>query len=246
MKGVLCEKPFLNSPGDIEPVRRIVADTGLKVCVSHIRRYYPVMERTRGLIADGVIGKVINYMTGVEDWDLTEMASHWFDLIRMFHGDAPVVWVMGQARVGKLRGYGHAMEDHAIAYFEFADGARAMVDGGRGLPNGINFIITGTEGTIHVMGENSVVAYTVAGQRTEDLPPDWPSAWDAALTGLIGWLEGGAAPVVTMENALKTMEVNYAAYISALRGDRVDLPMDAEALALAEYPVELLARRALQ
>jgi hypothetical protein len=32
-------------------------------------------------------------------------------------------------------------------------------------------------------------------------------------------------------------------YISALRGDRVDLPLDAAAVAINEYPVELLARR---
>jgi predicted dehydrogenase len=242
VKGVLCEKPFLTSPADIEPVRKIVAETGMKVCVAHIRRYNPVMERTRQLIADGVIGKVMCYMTGVEGWDLTEMASHWFDLIRMFHSDAPVKWVFGQARVSKLRGYGHAMEDHAIAYFEFADGARAIVDGGRGLPNDVNFVITGTAGTIRVLGEHTVVIDTVAGQRIER-PEQKTPVWFATLTDLIKWVEGGRAPVVAMENALKTLEVNYAAYISALRGDRVDLPLDAAALAINEYPVELLARR---
>jgi predicted dehydrogenase len=243
VKGVVCEKPFLNAPADVEPVRKIVSETGLKVCVAHQRRYYPVMARTQQFIRDGVIGKVICYMTGVEGWDLSEMASHWFDLIRMFHGDAPVKWVFGQARVGKLRGYGHAMEDHAVAYFEFADGARAIVDGGRGLPNGINFVITGTAGTIRVLGEGSVVIDTIAGQRVENVPAKWNDAWDATLAGLIKWIEGGRAPVVAMDNALQTMEVNHAAYISALRGDRVDLPLDAAALAINEYPVELLARR---
>lgn len=243
VKGVLCEKPFLNSPADVEPVREAVAGSGMKVCVAHIRRYLPVMERTRQLVRDGVIGQVISYMTGVEGWDLSEMASHWFDLIRMFHGDAPVKWVFGQARVRDQRGYGHAMEDHAVAYFEFADGARAIVDGGRGLPNGINFVIAGTAGTIRVMGEHAVVIDTIAGQRTEAPQADWHGLWDRTLAGLVSWMEGGAAPEVAMDNALKTLEVNHAAYISALRGDRVDLPLDAAALAINEYPVELLARR---
>ncbi len=39
------------------------------------------------------------------------------------------------------------------------------------------------------------------------------------------------------------MEVNLAAYLSAVRGDRIDLPLDAEAMALDEWPVEILARR---
>ena len=243
VKGVLCEKPFLNSPADVEPVRRAVAESGMKVCVAHIRRYLPVMERTRQLVRDGVVGQVISYMTGVEDWDLSEMASHWIDMIRMFHSDAPVKWVFGQARVRDQRGYGHALEDHAIAYFEFADGARAIVDGGRGMPNGINFVITGTAGTIRVMGEHAVVIDTIAGQRNETHPGSWTGLWDTTLTGLVNWIEGGSAPELAMDNALKTLEVNQAAYISALRGDRVDLPFDAVAVAINEYPVELLAWR---
>ncbi len=242
VKGVLCEKPFLNAPADVLPIRRIVEQTGIKIVVAHIRRYLPVMMRTQQLVRDGVIGRVIAYLTGVENWDLTEMGSHWFDLIRMFHDDQPVKWVFGQARVGRQRGYGHAMEDHAIAYFEFADSARAIVDGGRGMPNDINFVITGTGGTMRVMGEHSLVIDTIAGQRTEHLPPNGRAVWDATLEGLIRWMEGGKPPPVSMENALKTMEVNYAAYISALRGDRVDLPLDDDAMALNEYPVERLAR----
>ena len=242
VKGVLCEKPFLNSPADVEPVRRAVAESGMKVCVAHIRRYLPVMQRTRQLVRDGVIGQVISYMTGVENWDLSEMASHWVDLIRMFHGDAPIKWVFGQARVREQRGYGHAMEDHAIAYFEFNDGARALVDGGRGLPNGINFVITGTAGTIRVMGENIVVIDTIAGQRTETPLGNGIGVWHTTLANLVNWIEGGSEPEVAMDNALKTLEVNQAAYISALRGDRVDLPLDEAALAINEYPVEFLAR----
>ncbi len=258
VKGIICEKPFLNSPADIDPVRRIVAETGVKICVAHIRRYNPTMQRCRQLLRDGVIGQVITYFSGVEGWDLSEMASHWFDLIRFFHDDKPVKSVFGQARVRELRGYGHAMEDHAIAYFEFEDGARGIIDGGRGLPNGINFIISGTAGTIRVMGEHTVVVDTIAGQRIEPCShlrpdgwsnlgiadsPDWLPTWDMMLADLMRWIEGGPAPMMAMDNALKTFEVNQAAYISSIRGDRVDLPFDAAAVAINDYPVEILARR---
>jgi hypothetical protein len=43
------------------------------------------------------------------------------------------------------------------------------------------------------------------------------------------------------ESAAATLEVNQAAYVSALRGDRVDLPMAASDI--TEYPVDLLAKR---
>lgn len=247
VKCILCEKPFLNAPADIEPVRQSVEQTGVKLAVAHIRRNLPVMRRTRELIQDGVIGQVVSYLAGVEGWDLSEMASHWFDLIRHFHGDRPVKWVFGQARVRQLRGYGHAMEDHAIAYFEFEDGARGIIDGGRGLPNGINFLIAGTAGTLRVMGENRVVIDSIAGQRTESFEGDpdgtWPGLWDKTLLDLIGWIENGAAPLLAFENAVQSFAVNQAAYISAIRGDRIDLPLDTEALQVNEYPVEILARR---
>ena len=244
VKGIVCEKPFLNAPADIEPVRELVQQTGVKIAVAHMRRYMPVMQRTRELIHEGVIGQIICYLSGVEGWDLSEMASHWFDLMRYFHGDRPVKWVFGQARVRSLRGYGHAMEDHAIAYFEFDDGARGLIDGGRGLPDGINFLISGTAGTLRVMGEDRVVIETASGQRTESFEghPDGPGPWDRLLEDLISWIGGGALPRVELESAIQTLVLNQAAYISAIRGDRVDLPLDPEALRINEYPVEILAR----
>lgn len=84
---------------------------------------------------------------------------------------------------------------------------------------------------------------TIAGQRNEAHPGNWHGLWDTTLTDLVNWMEGGSAPELAMDNALKTLEVNQAAYISALRGDRVDLPLDAAAVAIDEYPVELIARR---
>jgi hypothetical protein len=38
-------------------------------------------------------------------------------------------------------------------------------------------------------------------------------------------------------------ELNLAAYLSALRGDRIDLPLADADLQVNEWPVELLARR---
>jgi len=35
---------------------------------------------------------------------------------------------MGQARVTGQGGYGHRMEDHAVAFFDFANDCRAIVE----------------------------------------------------------------------------------------------------------------------
>jgi hypothetical protein len=45
-----------------------------------------------------------------------------------------------------------------------------------------------------------------------------------------------------LSNMLKTSELNLAAYLSALRGDRIDLPLAGDLAALDEWPIEVMAR----
>jgi hypothetical protein len=60
---------------------------------------------------------------------------------------------------------------------------------------------------------------------------------------LIDWIEGGAVPVVGLPRTYGSAELNLAAYVSAVKGDRVDLPFKTEDLKIAEWPVEIVARR---
>ena len=46
-----------------------------------------------------------------------------------------------------------------------------------------------------------------------------------------------------MTNAWRSREIAFAAYLSALRGDRVELPLRGEDLKINEWPVDILARR---
>jgi hypothetical protein len=56
----------------------------------------------------------------------------------------------------------------------------------------------------------------------------------------VAWLDGGPEPMLGLSNMLKTSELNLAAYLSALRGDRIDLPL---VDGLAEWPVDAMAKR---
>jgi len=55
---------------------------------------------------------------------------------------------------------------------------------------------------------------------------------------LLDWIEGADEPDLGATNQLLTSELNHAAYVSALRGDRVDLPLVCN---LDRWPVDLLA-----
>lgn len=122
VKGILCEKPFVGSPAALKEVHRVVRETGVKIQVCHIRRYLPAFMRARDLYQSGAVGEPLMCIAGIAGWDLSEWGSHWLDMFRFFHNDQPVRWVFGQARVRGLHGYGHAMEEHAVAYIEFDGG----------------------------------------------------------------------------------------------------------------------------
>ncbi|MBU3666672.1 MAG: Gfo/Idh/MocA family oxidoreductase [Chthoniobacterales bacterium] len=247
VKGIFCEKPFLASPADLAAVLGVAEETGVKIIAAHIRRFMPMYRRVREIIASGEIGSLRLMSAGIQDWDLSEWGSHWLDMFRFWNGDAPAQWVLGQARVRDTRGYGHAMEEHAVAWFGFENGARGLVDGGMGMApdNSMWPAVEGTDGFIRMAGEQEIVVWDRSGRRTEKDPQSpeelYNGAWGESLSSLVEWIEGGSASQIGLPNIRHTAELNLAAYSSALRGDRIDLPLTD--FSAAEWPLEEIARR---
>ena len=258
VKGIICEKPFVNSPADLDAVRRIVERTGVKIVIAHVRRYGAAFVRARELYNNGTVGKPVMVFAGIDGWDLSEWGSHWLDMIRYFHEDRPVAWVMGQARVGNFRGYGHLMEDHAVAYFGFEGGGRGVVDGGTAIGEN-SLTLVGTTGVIRVNQESRLVIENTDGRREETfdddpvdgwkalgLPPangNWAKIWDVVVADLVAWIEGGPVPRIGLPHTFASAELNLATYVSALRGDRVDLPLQGDDLKIDRWPVEVIGDR---
>ncbi len=242
VKGIVCEKPFVNSPADLRRVREVLERTGVKLVGGHMRRYLGAFQRARELYSGGTVGNPVMCMAGIPNWDLSEWGSHWLDMFRFLHEDRPVRWVFGQGRVREHRGFGQAMEDHAVAYFEFEGGGKGVVDGGARVGE-CTMTLVGSEGTIRVYGEGKLVVDTAEGRKVEEIPGDHQSAWDAVVHGLLDWIEGGEEPTVGLTQIAASAELNLAAYLSMVRGDRVDLPLDEEAFEMDEWPVDILARR---
>ena len=246
VRAIFCEKPFLASIPQCRRVEQIARETGVKIAVAHVRRYRPAFRRARELFNDGTIGRPILCAAGIEGWDLSEWGSHWLDMFRFLNDDRAVRWVFGQARVRDFRGYGHAMEEHAVACFEFDNGCRGLLDGGKALACGGDVMLLGSDGTIRVADETTLTITGKTGQAVEShgagASGGWEACWPAALSDLLGWLDGSAEPTIGLSSMLRTSELNLAAYLSVLRGDRVDLPVSDDA---DEWPVEALQRRSL-
>ncbi len=58
-KHVLCEKPMAMNAGECGRMIAACRENGVTLGVAYYRRFYPVLERVRRLIADGAVGKPV-------------------------------------------------------------------------------------------------------------------------------------------------------------------------------------------
>jgi predicted dehydrogenase len=90
---VLVEKPFARSVEDADRMVAAAERRGVRMQVGHTARPHPVTLQVRRLLAEGVIGELMEVRArGKEDAraggeDLIVLGTHCFDLMRFFAGD---------------------------------------------------------------------------------------------------------------------------------------------------------------
>lgn len=246
VRSIFCEKPFVASPADLTAIEKLVEASGVQISMTHVRRYRPSYQKAKSLWRSGVVGAPLICLQGIQDWDISEMGAHTLDLIRFFHDDEPILWALAQFRVLDARGYGHAMEEHGIVTWEFQEGGRGLLDGGKKLNDDGEITLVGSQGTIRV-NEEKLTLLSPQGHEVFEFGASyedgrWESIWTAALDDILQWSNGGAPAQVGWPHTLGSAQLNLAAYLSAIEGDRIDFPFESE---LDEWPVEVLARRRL-
>jgi len=80
-KHVLCEKPMATSLEECEAMVAAARESGKRLMIGHNQRYAPAHQKAREMIASGVIGDVLTFLTtfghsGPEIW--TGNANSWF------------------------------------------------------------------------------------------------------------------------------------------------------------------------
>jgi predicted dehydrogenase len=100
-KHVLCEKPLATSVEEGKELVALAAQQGLRNCVCHNLRYYPMVQQMRRMCRDGDLGEILVLQgTYLQDWLLydtdwnwrvdaqtggpsrcmADIGSHWFDM----------------------------------------------------------------------------------------------------------------------------------------------------------------------
>lgn len=150
-KPILCEKPLCTTLEDTQSVMQRVGHNDLIFQVGMEYRFKPALDNMIARVHGGDIGQIqmlsirehrFPFLPKVADWNrfnrntggtLVEKCCHFFDLMRFIIGSEPTaVIASGGQNVNHLdeRYDGHTPDiwDNAYVVFDFANGARAMLD----------------------------------------------------------------------------------------------------------------------
>jgi len=239
-KAILCEKPMADTLGRAEEMMVACHRNGVKLAIGHQRRFLPAYTMARDLIAQGAIGHV-SLILSFGGQGLPNYSSHQTDMFRYLLGDADCRWVMGNVERKTDRFERTTrIEDAAVAVFEFAGGARALILADVAPTYFQGAQIFGTDGQINLTTEEVQVLNAETGGSWRSHRPDGRFCTLAAEGDNFEWREGGAGQAAGLadwitgaadthrgraENGYKALEMIHAVYESARCHERVVLPL---------------------
>ncbi len=249
-KAILVEKPMADNLGHAEQMLVACKRNGVKLAISHQRRFIPSYILAREIIAQGAIGKVRMIQSFAAD-GLPNYSTHQTDMYRFLLNDDECDWVMGNVE-RKTDRYERStrIEDCAIGVFHFTSGAMALILSDV-LPTVYQgALIYGTDGIINLTTYDLQILNHESGGRWQMHQPDgkffklaehgenleWFEAPAAQMEELADWIEGKRDTFRgDALNGIKALQMVHAVYESARRHEKVLLPMQTR-----ENPLDLM------
>ncbi|MCH7970015.1 MAG: Gfo/Idh/MocA family oxidoreductase [Chloroflexi bacterium] len=244
VKGIICEKPMAIGMGRADAMVDVCEANGVKLAISHQRRFTPGWERAKELVEDGAIGIPLRADLRVKE-GLANWGTHSIDGARFILGDPVAEWVMGavERRTDKFE-RDTAIEDACMGLIHFGGGLQFFIQSDLWDRNSLagKFFIRGTEGMLHVQ-ETVLKLFNAETGGWQDIDLALQDG-DQAIGGnmnaaqtveLIDWIEGGPESRSSGRIARDTVEVMMAMYESARQNRVVHLPMQEK-----EYPLDLM------
>ncbi len=189
-KHVLCEKPMGLTVAECEEMIDACQRAGVRLGIAYYRRFYPVVERIKKLLAGGEIGRVvfINFQAFERFNPPPEDPRHWF--VRKAEAGGGPMFDFGCHRIEivinlfgglkKIRSllgnylFEREVEDTAVAIFELEGGGQGVLSVSHAALEARDTLeVIGTEGSIivPVLNVGGTLIRTRAGERTESHPP---------------------------------------------------------------------------
>jgi predicted dehydrogenase len=247
---VLCQKPAAETRDDLLAMIAACDEAGVRLMIHENWRYRPWYRALRAEIDVGAVGRPIRlrlahrdtralrpdgfadqpYFAEMPRLMLFEMGPHLVDTARYLLGEVATV----SAALGRFgRGVG---EDVATLSLRFASGALGLLDMTWCAPAKTSrpewalneTVVEGTEATLRLRTDGSLDLVGLDG-RVERRPVALPEAdmvyldgYRAAQAHFVDGLRRGTPHETSGDDALRTMEVIWAGYDSAERGQAVE------------------------
>ncbi len=189
-KHVLCEKPMALNVGECDRMIAACRANNVRLGIAYYRRFYPVLERVRQILASCEIGKaVFAQINAFEYFDpMPDNPRHWL-LEKEKSGGGPMM-DFGCHRLevltdlfGTVRrtesivanaAFDREVEDTAAVLLQFeSDTCAALIVTHASHEPQDTLEIYGTKGSIHIPALNlgDIIIKTTAGEKTESHPP---------------------------------------------------------------------------
>jgi predicted dehydrogenase len=229
--GIVCEKPMATSLGEADDMLDAAERNDVKLTIAHQRRFDPVHERARTLVAEGAVGEP-QVVTGRWHSGLLNLGCHVVDLARFVLGDPDYAWVSGQIERRTDRHEREvAIEDRAVGHVCFADGTRLTYESdmpGPDVGDGV-MQIHGSGGVLDVdLGTSLTV--TNADGVTEYAPDAETDSRARYLAAFVEWLDGARDDHrCSGVHGRDVIEVLMAMYESARTRRVVEPPLETRA-----------------
>lgn len=224
--GIFCEKPMCTSLGEADTMLETVDHDEVVLTIGHQRRYHPVHELARNLIADGEIGDPIRVTVDHTD-GLLNWGTHLIDLSRFILDNPETEWVMGQIeRSTDRHERGVPIEDCCVGLVCFEGGIRLTVEIDLPGPDVVDAPIKvyGTEGSLEIhLG--SYVIVSNQGGTTEYAPETGVRPRVAYLRDMLKSMEEDHEHRCSGRQARYTIEIMMSLYESARRNELVQTPL---------------------
>jgi predicted dehydrogenase len=243
VRAVFCEKPPARSLGEADAAIDACDRAGTLLCVDHTMRFEKNYVRLKEMIDGGEIGDLLT-VTVVALGDLGELlfnATHSFDTLRMFNGDAASIMAHLERRVDK----GDDREDLYAIVQHTNDARGVLIYGGYTEYRHEGFVFEGSRGrieTVSVQGWQPTVKLwrhregeATGFREGEDLPTIPNDPFAGGIAEIVDCLNTGRPCISDGRAGRAALELALACYEAKRRDDaKIVLPLE-----LAESPLEL-------
>jgi predicted dehydrogenase len=232
------EKPMADNWADCRHMYAVATEHDVQLTFNHQRRFGPEWRRAKELLDEGSVGELERVEMGRKN--LFDYGTHLIDLCHYFNGERSPEWVLSQVHYAEedVR-YGTHNENQAVAIWEYDNGVRGFAATGKDV--GSQFVpcsnrVVGDEGVIEVRPDETDADLRYRGPDTDGWVEETFETDASLITlGIEHALEAyadGRKPDISAEAALNATELIFAAWESARRRERIELPIDVDGNAL--------------